>query len=157
MTKKRPAASKKDGPEPKWPKKSQQKSSNINYLDVSIESGRHVFKKFAKAVTVGAAIVTPAIDKEGFVLGEVVLKVLDIAEHQSGLYVQAEVAAWSNSASKKEMKVLHGKDCLAHLCKSTGSCKSSIDDKKVFTSESGKWLRRHPWMKSTLPLTSVGC
>ena len=69
------------------------KSSQINYLDVSTESGRHVFKKFAKAVTAGSAIVTPAIDKKGFVLGEVVLRVLDTAEHQSGLYVQAEVAA----------------------------------------------------------------
>ena len=72
MTKKRPAASKANGSEPKRGKKSVRKSSGINYLDVSTESGRQAFQKFAKLVDVGSALVTPAIDKDGFILGEVV-------------------------------------------------------------------------------------
>ena len=130
-SKNRPAAKQAKSSEPKAGKKSVIKSSSVNYLDASTDHGKQAFLKYVKLVAVGSVLVTPAIDKDGFVLGEVVLQILDTVVHQSGLYVQAKVAAWSNSSAKNEMKFLHGKDCLAHLCKSMGSCKSSIDDDKV--------------------------
>ena len=136
---KRPAAGKSNGTEPKG--KKSVKSSAVSYLDVSTEVGRQAWSKYVKLVERGMVILTPAIDKKGFVLGEVVLRVLDTAVHQTGLFVQAEVAAWENVASKKEMKVLHEKDCLAHLCKSMGSCKSGVDTKKVIHLREWKVLK----------------
>jgi hypothetical protein len=125
---KRPASATAKGSEPKGKKS---KSSCINYLDVNTDFGRPAWNKYSKLVEPGMAIVTPAIDSRGFVMGEVVLQVLDTAVHQSGLFVQAVVAAWENAAAKKEMNILQEKDCLAHLCKTTGSCKGGVDTQKV--------------------------
>ena len=129
---KKPAApggkgSSQTGPEPNR----KTRSSNNSCLDVATPSGQQHFKKYSGMVKRGMALVTPAVDSDGFVLGEVILRVLDTAKHQSGLYVLAELAAWSNGAAKTEMNILSGKGCLVHLCKTLGACKDTTDAQKV--------------------------
>ena len=73
----------------------------------------------------------PALDKNGFVLGEVLFKVKDTVQHKTGVYVQVELISWSSKEAKAEMKVMSRKDALLHLCKTTSSCKSSVEERKV--------------------------
>ena len=112
-------------------KQTGKKSNEVDFLDTNTEEGVKLWPKFAKEVQPGKALIMPALDKNGFVLGEVLLKVLDTVQHKSGLYVQVELISWSSKEAKAEMKILSSKDALLHLCKTTSSCKSSLEEKKV--------------------------
>ena len=92
---KRPAA-KSSGSQKAKSQSGDKKSDEVNFLDTNTEQGVKLFAKYSKEVLPGRALITPALDKNGFVLGEVLFKVKDTVQHKTGLYVQVELISWSS-------------------------------------------------------------
>ena len=78
--KKRPgAAGKAREPKPKV-----RQSSFIPFLDVTQEVGQQNFKKHADTVARNKILVAPVHDKDGYLIGEAIFRVLDTAPHRAG-------------------------------------------------------------------------
>ena len=77
-------------------KQTGKKSNEVDFLDTNTEQGVKLWPKFSKEVQLGKALIMPALDKNGFVLGEVLFKVMDTVQHKAGLYVQVELISWSS-------------------------------------------------------------
>ena len=70
---KRPAA-KSSGSQKAKSQSGDKKSDEVNFLDTNTEQCVNLFAKYSKEVLPGRALIMPALDKNGFVLGEVLLK-----------------------------------------------------------------------------------
>ena len=107
------------------PKPKVKQSSFIPFLDVTQDTGQQNFKKYADKVDHNKILVAPVYDKDGYLIGEAIFRVLDTAPHRAGLYALCELVIADTREAAKELKHVKPGGSMIHLCKSGSSSKET--------------------------------